>query len=59
LAEAGRAALGNLTALGGSGGFIAVDEEGNLILPFNTESMYRAWIGADGACHTAIHGEGK
>ncbi|MDR3175237.1 MAG: isoaspartyl peptidase/L-asparaginase [Desulfovibrio sp.] len=58
LAEAGRAVLDNLTALGGSGGFIAVDKEGNLILPFNTESMYRAWIGTDGACQTAIHGEG-
>ncbi len=32
-----------LPALGGSGGLIAVDREGNVVLPFNSEGMYRAW----------------
>lgn len=32
-----------LPALGGSGGLIAIDHEGNVALPFNTEGMYRAW----------------
>ncbi|MGG7449239.1 beta-aspartyl-peptidase [Kosakonia oryzendophytica] len=32
-----------LPALGGSGGLIAVDREGNVALPFNSEGMYRAW----------------
>ncbi len=31
-----------LPALGGSGGLIAVDREGNVALPFNSEGMYRA-----------------
>ncbi len=38
-----------LPALGGSGGLIAVDREGNVALPFNSEGMYRAWgyVGGD------------
>lgn len=30
--------------LGGDGGLIAVDTEGNIAMPFNTEGMYRAFI---------------
>ncbi len=33
-----------LPALGGSGGLIAVDREGNVVLPFNSEGMYRASV---------------
>lgn len=35
--------------LGGSGGLIAVDSQGNVALPFNSEGMYRAWgvVGSD------------
>lgn len=40
--------------LGGDGGVIAVDAEGNFTLPFNTDGMYRGWIGCDGIAHTAI-----
>lgn len=32
-----------LPALGGRGGLISVDAQGNLSLPFNTEGMYRGW----------------
>lgn len=32
-----------LPALGGSGGLIAIDREGNVALPFNSEGMYRAY----------------
>ena len=31
-------------ALGGDGGLIAVDANGNIALPFNSEGMYRAWV---------------
>jgi len=31
-----------LRQLGGEGGLIAVDNQGNLALPFNSEGMYRA-----------------
>ncbi|QGJ67760.1 hypothetical protein FDU21_15275 [Xanthomonas oryzae pv. oryzae] len=33
---------------GGDGGAIALDAHGNAAFPFNTEGMYRGWIGADG-----------
>lgn len=43
LAEAcERVVMEKLPALGGSGGLIAIDHEGNIALPFNTEGMYRA-----------------
>ncbi|WP_434982095.1 isoaspartyl peptidase/L-asparaginase family protein [Xanthomonas arboricola] len=39
---------------GGDGGAIALDAQGNAAFPFNTEGMYRGWIGADGSPHVAI-----
>ncbi|MDO6706116.1 isoaspartyl peptidase/L-asparaginase family protein [Photobacterium sp. 1_MG-2023] len=33
----------DLPSTGGSGGLIAVDNQGNITLPFNTEGMYRGW----------------
>lgn len=32
-----------LGALGGDGGLIALDKDGNFTMPFNTEGMYRGW----------------
>jgi beta-aspartyl-peptidase (threonine type) len=40
--------LKRLPALGGDGGLIAVDREGNIALPFNTAGMYRGYIKKDG-----------
>lgn len=40
--------------LGGDGGAIAVDRDGNIAMPFSTAGMYRGWIGADGSRGTAI-----
>ncbi|EMH4162015.1 beta-aspartyl-peptidase [Pluralibacter gergoviae] len=42
-----RVVMEKLPALGGSGGLIAIDREGNVALPFNSEGMYRAygWVG--------------
>lgn len=39
---------------GGDGGAIVLDAQGNAAFPFNTEGMYRGWIGADGTAHVAI-----
>ncbi|MEA9481556.1 isoaspartyl peptidase/L-asparaginase [Xanthomonas campestris] len=39
---------------GGDGGAIALDAQGNAAFPFNTQGMYRGWIGADGTAHVAI-----
>lgn len=32
-----------LPRLGGRGGIVAIDRDGNVLLPFNTEGMYRGW----------------
>ncbi len=37
-----------LTALGGTGGIIAIDKEGNVAMEFNTAGMYRAHMNAEG-----------
>ncbi|MEW6411127.1 MAG: isoaspartyl peptidase/L-asparaginase [Candidatus Zixiibacteriota bacterium] len=34
----------NLTELGGTGGIIAIDKDGNIAMPFNTEGMYRGYL---------------
>ena len=44
-----------LPPLGGRGGLIAIDAQGNLCLPFNTEGMYRGWARVGEAPHTAIY----
>ena len=44
-----------LKAAGGEGGVIALDRNGNFSMPFNSEGMYRGWIGADGVPHVLIY----
>ena len=36
-----------LTELGGSGGIIALDQKGNIVMEFNTEGMYRGYMNED------------
>lgn len=36
--------LNKLTELGGTGGVVAIDKQGNIAMPFNTEGMYRGYI---------------
>jgi beta-aspartyl-peptidase (threonine type) len=43
--------------LGGDGGVIALDAQGNFSTPFNTEGMFRGWIDRDGKIHIAIFPE--
>ncbi|MEN1929894.1 isoaspartyl peptidase/L-asparaginase [Luteimonas sp. MJ250] len=45
---------GEVVDAGGDGGAIALDAAGNVAFPFNTEGMYRGWIGADGVPHVAV-----
>jgi L-asparaginase / beta-aspartyl-peptidase len=33
-----------LVKIGGEGGLIAIDQKGNIHLPFNSEGMYRGWM---------------
>lgn len=44
--------MDKLTALGGTGGLIAVDGQGNIAMPFNTSGMYRGYVTSNG--ETAI-----
>lgn len=48
---------GEVVALGGDGGAIALDAHGNIAMPFNTPGMYRGWIRTDGSRGTAIFPE--
>ena len=41
--------------LGGDGGLIAVDAQGNIAMPFNTEGMYRAFKTSEGKTGLAIY----
>jgi len=43
--------------LGGDGGVIALDADGNIATPFNTEGMFRGWVDRDGKIHIAIFPE--
>ena len=42
---------------GAEGGVIALDAKGNFAMPFNTEGMYRGWVGEDGVAHVEIYRE--
>jgi beta-aspartyl-peptidase (threonine type) len=44
-----------LPALGGDGGIIAVDKDGNIAMPFCTEGMYRGFIRNDGRKEIKIY----
>lgn len=55
-AEAGHAVINvDVPALGGDGGAIVMGADGRIGFPFNTEGMFRGWIGEDGVPHTAIY----
>lgn len=55
LAEAAEAVVNRAVPdMGGDGGAIALDAEGNIAMPFNTSGMYRAWVKPDGSRGTAI-----
>jgi len=57
-AEAGRAVINQqIPQMGGDGGAIVLGADGSVSLPFNTEGMYRGWIGVDGVPHVAIYSE--
>lgn len=43
LERAASETIARLTEIGGDGGFIAVDANGNVVLPFNCEGMYRGF----------------
>jgi beta-aspartyl-peptidase (threonine type) len=56
LVEAATDVIASINELGGHGGLIALDAEGNCALPFNTAGMFRGCVTADGNIYTAIFG---
>jgi len=48
LKEAAQAVLDKVAKLGGTGGLIAIDHQGNIALPFNTAGMYRGYVDRNG-----------
>jgi beta-aspartyl-peptidase (threonine type) len=44
-----------LKAVGGEGGVIALDRNGNFAMPFNSDGMYRGYIAEDGVPHVLIY----
>lgn len=54
-AAADRVIHDKLPTIGGQGGLIAVDAQGNVVLPFNTEGMYRGYARVGDAPVTAIY----
>lgn len=55
LAEAARTVMQNVDRLGGTGGLIAIDRDGNIALPFNTTGMYRGFVDVGGEKMVAIY----
>lgn len=57
LREAAQRTLHTIASLGGDGGVIALDAQGNVELLYNSTGMYRGWSDENGQFHTAIFDE--
>lgn len=55
VSEAAQAAIDKAGKLGGTGGLIALDKDGNFAMPFNTSGMYRGRVDARGKISVAIY----
>ncbi len=57
LEQATQQVLGELAGSKVGAGLVAVDAEGNIVAPYNTDGMYRGWVTEDGLLHVATHGD--
>jgi beta-aspartyl-peptidase (threonine type) len=57
LTDAANEAIARLTEIGGEGGLIAVDSGGNVVLPFNSDGMYRGFITDNGKFTVRIYAD--
>ena len=53
--KAAQTALDKAGKLGGTGGLIALDKDGNFTMPFNTSGMYRGQVDAAGKISVEIY----
>ena len=56
LAEAAQAVIGQIGDLGGDGGLIALDRDGHIAHPFNSQGMKRAWLTPAGEIGVEVFG---
>ena len=56
LSEAAQAVIDEIGALGGDGGLIALDRDGHIASPFNSQGMKRAWLTTDGEIGVEVFG---
>lgn len=57
LTEAAASVIGQIGDLGGDGGLIALDREGNIAHPFNSQGMKRAWLTPAGEIGVEVFGK--
>jgi beta-aspartyl-peptidase (threonine type) len=55
LGRAAQTVIDKITDLGGTGGLIAIDKDGNISLPFNTAGMYRGYVDSTGQAVIEIY----
>lgn len=53
--DAGKTVIKKVGDMGGDGGLIALDKNGNMAMPFNTEGMYRGAVTKDGKIEIYIY----
>lgn len=56
LAEAAQGVIDEIGGLGGDGGLIALDRDGNIAQPFNSQGMKRAWLTPTGEIGVEVFG---
>ncbi|WP_298743089.1 isoaspartyl peptidase/L-asparaginase [uncultured Brevundimonas sp.] len=56
LSEAARAVIDEIGGLGGDGGLIALDRDGTIAAPFNSQGMKRAWLTPAGEIGVEVFG---
>ena len=56
LGEAGQAVIEEIGGLGGDGGLIALDRDGHIAAPFNSQGMKRAWLTPEGEIGGEVFG---
>ena len=53
--DASKMILDKVAKMGGDGGLVALDKNGNIAMPFNTEGMYRGAVTTDGKIEIQIY----
>ena len=56
LADAAQAVIDDIGGMGGDGGLIALDRDGNIAQPYNSQGMKRAWLTPAGEVRVEVFG---